>query len=88
MAKTNEELNELKKRVEELNKDLAELTEEELSVVFGGQTDGGDFPWPIPGPFEPVVHEVCKYKRICNYTSNVGCPNYREGLICKYTELN
>ena len=35
MAKTNEELNELKKRVEELNKDLAELTEEELSVVFG-----------------------------------------------------
>lgn len=34
--KTNEELNELKKEVETVNKNLCELTEEELAEVSGG----------------------------------------------------
>ena len=34
--KTKEELNTLKEEVEALNKKLAELTEEELSIVAGG----------------------------------------------------
>ena len=35
--KTKEELNALKEEVETLNKKLAELTEEELAQVTGGQ---------------------------------------------------
>ena len=35
--KTKEELNALKEEVEALNKKLAELTEEELAQVTGGQ---------------------------------------------------
>ena len=37
MAKTQEELNELKEEVETLNKKLAELTDEELEQVNGGR---------------------------------------------------
>ena len=37
--KTKEELNALKEEVETLNKKLAELTEEELEQVTGGNTD-------------------------------------------------
>ncbi len=36
--KSKEELNALKEEVETLNKKLAELTEEELAQVTGGQT--------------------------------------------------
>ena len=36
MSKTKEELNTLKEEVETLNKKLAELTEEELAQVSGG----------------------------------------------------
>ena len=36
--KTKEELNALKEEVESLNKKLAELTEEELQQVSGGET--------------------------------------------------
>ena len=38
MAKTKEELNELKEEVETLNKKLAALTDEELEQVSGGET--------------------------------------------------
>ena len=38
--KTKEELNALKEEVETLNKKLAELTEEELKQVTGGQMIG------------------------------------------------
>ena len=37
MAKTKEELNALKEEVETLNQKLAELTEEELAQVSGGE---------------------------------------------------
>ena len=37
--KTKEELNALKEEVEALNRKLAELTEEELSQVSGGEMD-------------------------------------------------
>ena len=40
--KTKEELNALKKEVEALNKKLAELTEEELAQVSGGDWDYKD----------------------------------------------
>ena len=36
MSKTKEELNELKKEIEDLNKKCRELTEEELKEVAGG----------------------------------------------------
>ena len=35
MAKTQEELNAIKKEIETLNKKLAELTDEELKIVLG-----------------------------------------------------
>ena len=38
--KTKEELNALKEEVEALNKKLAELTEDELKQVVGGQDSG------------------------------------------------
>lgn len=38
MAKTEKELNELKKKVEEVNNALEELSEDELSQVAGGGT--------------------------------------------------
>ena len=87
MAKTNEELNELKKRVEDLNKDLAELTEDELSVVFGGQADGMAFPWPTPNSNDSTIYEFCKEMKKCIYASKEECPIYRENLVCKYTEF-
>ena len=40
--KTKEELNELQKEIEDLNKKLAELTEEELVLVAGGTPDRKD----------------------------------------------
>ena len=40
MAKTQEELNAIKEKVESLNKKLTELTEEELKHVTGGATGG------------------------------------------------
>ena len=40
-VKTKEELQELKKAVEALNKKLAELTEEELKQVTGGVVASG-----------------------------------------------
>ena len=55
--KTKEELNVLKEEVETLNKKLAELTEEELN-----QVTGGDYPnWYnkdfIIGPGDPVPYQ-------------------------------
>ena len=47
--KTKEELNALKEEVETLNKKLAELTEEELAQVSGGE--GG-----VPPVFGPPVY--------------------------------
>ena len=40
MAKTQEELIELKKEYETLSNKLKELTEDELSIVVGGQNIG------------------------------------------------
>ncbi len=40
--KTKEELNALKEEVENLNKKLAELTEEELAQVSGGSEPGNE----------------------------------------------
>lgn len=45
--KTKEELNAIKKEVEELNEKLRELTEEELAQVAGG-SDGRGVPYNIP----------------------------------------
>ena len=39
MAKTQEELNAIKEEVESMNKKLAELTEEELEQVAGGNIE-------------------------------------------------
>ena len=39
MAKTQEELNAIKEEVESMNKKLAELTEEELKQVAGGNIE-------------------------------------------------
>ena len=55
--KTKEELNALKEEVETLNKKLAELTEEELN-----QVTGGDYPnWYnkdfIIGPWDPASYQ-------------------------------
>ena len=48
--KSKEELNELKKRYENLTEEIRELTEEELKEVTGGVTDEEEEPivWRIP----------------------------------------
>ena len=50
--KSKEELNALKEEVETLNKKLAELTEEELAQVFGG-----DHVRPDDSVLEPPGHD-------------------------------
>ena len=50
--KTKEELNALKNEVEALNKKLAELTEEELA-----QVSGGDHVRPDDSVLEPPGHD-------------------------------
>ena len=50
--KTKEELNALKKEVEALNKKLAELTDEELA-----QVPGGDHVRPDDSVLEPPGHD-------------------------------
>lgn len=42
MAKTEKELDELKKKVEDLNTELKELSDDELSLVAGGIVDPPD----------------------------------------------
>ena len=49
MAKTQEELNIIKKEVETLNKKLSALTEEELKQVIGGFGPSGDPLDPLDG---------------------------------------
>ena len=49
--KTKEELEELKEEVENLNKKLAELTEEELAQVSGGTHDSYPLLQHDPLPF-------------------------------------
>ena len=51
--KTKEEINALKEEIKDLNKKLAELTEEELAQVSGG----GDVPRAVP-VIEPPVNET------------------------------
>lgn len=51
MAKTAEELQALKEKVEELKKELSELTEEELRQVSGGFKSGWDETWGDHGYF-------------------------------------
>ena len=46
--KTLEELNALREEVETLNKKLAELSNEELTQVFGGLAPGRRY-WPYSG---------------------------------------
>ena len=55
MAKTQEELNIIKKEVETLNKKLAELTEEELALVVGGKGNDGDIDWSVKNNSIPVT---------------------------------
>ena len=66
MAKTQEELNAIKEEVESMNKKLAELTDEELKQVTGGNGDG------------KIPDYIC-YNPICEYygqhvTVSVGPP--------------
>ena len=48
--KTKEELNVLKEEVEALNKKLAELTDEELEQINGGEEFRFDQWFYVPGP--------------------------------------
>lgn len=51
MAKTEEELNELRQRIESLSSELSTLTEEELKAVTGGGGKGDS--WGDGGYFRP-----------------------------------
>ena len=54
--KTPEELKELKEEVETLNKKLAELTDEELEQVTGGDSRGPlDIELPDSGPYRRLI---------------------------------
>lgn len=50
--KSQEELKALKKKIEEINKELSELSEEELSQVVGGEEPS----YPLPTPTGPPPH--------------------------------
>ena len=67
--KTKEELNALKEEVETLNKKLAELTEEELSLVTGG--DG----FPV---FGGAVIEVGKWYKRMNENPAIYAPTLQQ----------
>ena len=57
MAKSNEELNQLKEEYDELNNKLKELNKDELKGVVGGEllADGGHFSWPGQNEKETVI---------------------------------
>lgn len=54
--KNPEELSKLKIEFDDINRKLAELTEEELQLIYGGAPlmGGGRYVWPVPG-FNNVV---------------------------------
>ena len=64
--KTKEELNALKEEVEALNKKLAELTEEELAQVIGGE--GEEEEKICPQNLEEAFKSVCVTNgQVCPY---------------------
>ena len=64
--KTKEELNALKEEVEALNKKLAELTEEELAQVIGGE--GEEEKKICPQNLEEAFKSVCVTNgQVCPY---------------------
>ena len=73
--KTQEELNVLKEEVENMNKKLAELTEEELKQVIGGAAENSD--QGIITDWCPFCGECVDYYMIKKY--NV---RYREFWHC------
>ena len=86
--KTKEELNALKNEVEELNKKLAELTEDELKSVTGGASILPPGPTGPSNPLprragdgdcdqsRPVTCPFCKHEFLANHhTYNCFCPN-------------
>ena len=71
MAKTQGELNALKEEVETLNKKLAELTEEELAQVTGGEWTLGDpEPCSDPGVF---IGSTCALADTSKYPRCMAC---------------
>ena len=68
--KSKEELNALKKEVETLNKKLAELTEEELAQVSGGDTEENLCPRNLEKTDSQCVVRSTKY--ICPYAKDNG----------------
>ena len=69
--KTKEELNALKEEVEALNKKLAELTEEELVQVIGGE--GEEEKKICPQNLEEAFKSVCVTNgQVCPYAQENG----------------
>ena len=69
--KTKEELNALKEEVETLSKKLAELTEEELAQVIGGE--GEEEKKICPQNLEEAFKSVCVTNgQVCPYAQENG----------------
>ena len=83
MAKTQEELNELKNEYETLNNKLRELSEEELNVVIGGETD--EFKIKTRGStaigFQTLVDEPSQPEK--QYCQMIACQYTKESCIKK-----
>ena len=71
--KTTEELNALKEEIKILNKKLAELTEDELIQVAGGEDEPEVGNWFCPRWFKRVSPSTCK---MCDRKDN--CSTYKK----------
>lgn len=72
MAKTKEELEQLKKEYEEISKKLKELTDEELAVITGGtgiyvDPERTSCLWGKPNWYNPIDNEAPQNCGNCIY---------------------
>lgn len=79
MAKTKEELDELKSELETINKKISELNEEELENIAGGMIS-----------FEPLyelLHKINITKNQLLKNKNL-VPNHTIDIICKHFNID
>ena len=79
--KTKEELNALKNKVESLNRKLAELTDDEMKQVMGGDLQSwqwllNDFSVQLN-----MVNTMEELERLCNYSKGVADRFLQNGYL-------
>ena len=97
MTKTKEELEQLKSECETLNNKLRELSEEELNVVIGGESDklkslttGAAGIQTTIEPSEPEKQYcqiiACQYTKESCINKNIGIDNFYCDKFCQFVK--